>query len=294
MSAVALAGKSKSDVLVTSEYVLTRRNFENISNLLRAESGIHLVESKAMLVYSRLAKRLRASGCKDFDEYWELVHASTSKGAQERSAMFSALTTNLTRFFREPHHFEHMKANVMPRLAQKARSGARVRIWSSAASTGEEPYSIAFTVLEALPDAASLDVKILATDIDPVVLATASTGVYRGDVQSAVPAAMRDRFMTKDRAGSEGAWAVNAEVKQLISFKQMNLITNWPVKGPFDIIFCRNVCIYFEDETQASIWTKFHRVLSPDGRLYIGHSERIDVPGYATDGLTTYKKSGGV
>jgi chemotaxis protein methyltransferase CheR len=289
MSAAAASPKTRSEALVEAEFVLSRRNFENIAGLLRTESGIHLPESKAMLVYSRLAKRLRQTGCPDFDAYWELIDSPA--GAQERQAMFAALTTNVTRFFREPHHFDHLKKTVLPELVATARAGGRVRLWSSACSTGEEPYSIALTVLDMLPEAARLDVKILATDIDPVVVATARAGVYRADVQSVVPQPLRDKWLARDR--ESGAWKVKDEVKALVTFNQLNLIGAWPIKGPFDVIFCRNVVIYFEDETQAHVWGRFHKMLAPEGRLYVGHSERVDVPGYVSDGLTVYRKTGG-
>lgn len=289
MSAAAASPKTRSEALVEAEFVLSRRNFENIAGLLRTESGIHLPESKAMLVYSRLAKRLRQTGCPDFDAYWELIDSPA--GAQERQAMFAALTTNVTRFFREPHHFDHLKKTVLPDLVATARAGGRVRLWSSACSTGEEPYSIALTVLDMLPEAARLDVKILATDIDPVVVATARAGIYRADVQSVVPQPLRDKWLARDR--ESGAWRVKDEVKALVTFNQLNLIGAWPIKGPFDVIFCRNVVIYFEDETQAHVWGRFHKMLAPEGRLYVGHSERVDVPGYVSDGLTVYRKTGG-
>jgi chemotaxis protein methyltransferase CheR len=289
MSAAAASPKTRSEALVEAEFVLSRRNFENIAGLLRTESGIHLPESKAMLVYSRLAKRLRQTGCPDFDAYWELIDSPA--GAQERQAMFAALTTNVTRFFREPHHFDHLKKTVLPELVATARAGGRVRLWSSACSTGEEPYSIALTVLDMLPEAARLDVKILATDIDPVVVATARAGIYRADVQSVVPQPLRDKWLARDR--ESGAWKVKDEVKALVTFNQLNLIGAWPIKGPFDVIFCRNVVIYFEDETQAHVWGRFHKMLAPEGRLYVGHSERVDVPGYVSDGLTVYRKTGG-
>jgi len=289
MSAAAASHSPRSEALVEAEFVLSRRNFENIAGLLRAESGIHLPEAKAMLVYSRLAKRLRLSGCPDFDTYWALIESPA--GAQERQMMFAALTTNVTRFFREPHHFDHLKKSVLPALVATARAGGRVRLWSSACSTGEEPYSIAFTLLEMLPEAARLDVKILATDIDPVVVATARAGIYRADVQSVVPAQLRDKWLERER--SDGSWHVRDEVKALITFNQLNLIGAWPIKGPFDVIFCRNVVIYFEDETQAHVWGRFHKMLAPGGRLYVGHSERVDVAGYASDGLTVYRKTEG-
>lgn len=282
--------RRRSEPIHEGEYTLTRRNFEQIAATLRAESGIALVEAKATLVYSRLAKRLRKLGLGSFDEYCTFVE--TEEGAAERVEMLAALTTNVTRFFREPHHFDHLRQRLLPPLVEAARAGGRVRLWSSACSTGEEPYSMALTLLDLMPDAARYDVRILATDIDPKVVATARAGVYRNESVSPIPAGTRERWLTK-RRGAETAWVVKDEVKTLITFRELNLIGDWPMKGRFDAIFCRNVVIYFEEKTQMLIWTRFRDRLAPEGRLYIGHSERCDAPGYVSDGLTIYRLSTG-
>jgi chemotaxis protein methyltransferase CheR len=289
MNAVA-SPRRRSESIHEGEYTLTRRNFEQIVSTLRAQSGISLTEAKAPLVYSRLAKRLRKLGLRDFDEYCDFVESEG--GAAERGEMLAALTTNVTRFFREPHHFDHLRQKVLPSLIAAARAGTRVRLWSSACSTGEEPYSIALTLLDMLPDAASYDVRILATDIDPKVVATARAGVYRDEAVAPIPAQLRERWLSKQR-GVETTWRVKDEVRALIAFKELNLIGNWPMGGKFDVIFCRNVVIYFEEDTQAIIWKRFHDLLKPEGRLYIGHSERVDVPGYVSDGLTIYRLTPG-
>ncbi len=285
MNALALP-RRRSVSIVEGEYELTQRNFQHIATILRAHSGIFLAEAKATLVYSRLAKRLRKLGLRSFDEYCVFIDAE--EGAEERSQMLAALTTNVTRFFREPHHFDHLRDHVLPPLLDAARDGARVRIWSSACSSGEEPYSIALTLLDLFPEAGRYDVRILATDIDPNVVNTARAGIYRGDAVAPVAPRLRDRWMSKVR-DQENSWRLKDDVRQLISFKELNLIGDWPMRGQFDAIFCRNVVIYFEEETQALIWKRLGERLTPTGRLYIGHSERVNIPGFVSDGLTVYK-----
>lgn len=286
MSANA-ALRKKDELAVEGEYAFTSRNFTQIANFLRAETGIALNEAKSTLVYSRLAKRLRKLGLPDFDTYCTFIE--TPEGADERHAMIAALTTNVTRFYREPHHFDYLRREIAPRLIETAKRGGRVRLWSAACSSGEEPYSMAMTLLDVFPDAARHDVKILATDIDPNVVARARTGVYRNEAVSPVPGASRDRCMVREGAD---AWRVKDEVKALISFKELNLIGNWPMRGQFDVIFCRNVVIYFEEETQKFLWGRFEKCLAKDGRLLIGHSERIESTAFESAGLTIYKKVG--
>ncbi|MBL8536669.1 MAG: protein-glutamate O-methyltransferase [Hyphomonadaceae bacterium] len=281
------APQRRSESIIEGEYAFTRRNFEQIATFLKEQSGIALNDAKAQLVYSRLAKRLRKLGIPDFDAYCEFIN--TPEGVGERNEMLAALTTNVTRFYREPHHFEHLERNLLPSLVEHARRGGRVRLWSAACSSGEEPYSIALTLLKVFPDAARHDVRILATDIDPNIVAKARLGVYRDDAVSPIPAALRDRWLTRDRDNEQ--WRVNDEVRALIAFKELNLIGSWPMQGKFNVIFCRNVVIYFEEKTQAFLWNRFKTMLAPEGRLYIGHSERIDVDGYVSDGLTIYRQN---
>lgn len=290
MSAV-LAPRRRSEPLIEGEFHFTAGNFEQIAALLRAQSGIVLNDAKATLVYSRLAKRVRKLGMADFDEY--CAYVETTEGQGERNEMLAALTTNVTRFFREPHHFDHLRDKVLPRLVEAAQKGGRVRLWSAACSSGEEPYSMALTLLGAFPDAQRYDVRILATDIDPNIIKKAKAGVYREDAVSTIPPNLRDRWLRRDNDGEDKNWSVKDEVRSLITFKELNLIGDWPMRGRFDAIFCRNVVIYFEEATQVFLWNRFKTMLSPEGRLYIGHSERCDVDGYASDGLTVYKLGGG-
>lgn len=282
-------GRSEPSI-VEGEYPFTDADFRRIAAMLREDSGIHLAPSKATLVYARLAKRLRQLGLESFQDYCRLL--GDAEGVEERARMMSALTTNLTRFFREPHHFDHLKTTVLEPMASAVRNGARLRIWSSACSTGEEPYSLALTVLSVMPDAARHDVRILATDIDPQVVARAQAGVYSGQAVAPIHAAMRDRWLVPVDQGGQREWSVGEEARSLISFRTLNLLADWPHRQRYQAIFCRNVVIYFEEETQNMLWEKFKNVMTPDGRLYVGHSERVMDRAYQSDGLTIYKLDG--
>jgi len=276
--------------LMSGELLMTDSDFRQIAAILHADAGIHLPQSKASLVYSRLAKRLRALGLKSFRDYCALV--AEIGGSNERQQMLAALTTNVTRFFREPHHFEHLRKNVLPPLVEAARRGARIRLWSAACSNGAEPYSIGLTILSVMPDAPSFDVKVLATDIDPNVVAEGNRGVYSDALLQPVPADLRRRWFAATRGEDGKTWTAGDALRSLVVLRELNLIGHWPMRGKFDAIFCRNVVIYFEDETQARVWNRFAPYLTPGGRLYIGHSERLSGPAAALfdgDGITTYR-----
>ena len=277
--------------LVEGEFVFTAEDFRHIAQTLHAHAGIALSEGKAALVYSRLAKRLRVLGLRSFRDYCALIEGV--EGVDERQAMTAALTTNVTRFYREPHHFDHLRDQVMPELAARARAGGRVRLWSAACSNGQEPYSMALTVLDVLPEAADLDVRILATDIDPNMVAEGAAGVYSDELLSPVPASGRKHF--EPLAGRPGLFSADETLRRLVSFRELNLIGDWPMRGKFDVIFCRNVVIYFDEPTQERIWSRFAPALVPGGTLYIGHSERVSGPAtnqFETTGLTTYALRG--
>jgi chemotaxis protein methyltransferase CheR len=274
------------------EFAYTRKDFGRIAALLQRESGIHMLPSKASLVYSRLAKRLRALRIESFGEYCELVGSNQL----ERMEMLAALTTNVTRFFREPHHFDHLKREVLPPLLASARGGARVRLWSAGCSSGQEPYSMALTILSLMPDAARHDVKILATDIDPNMIASARRGVYSAADLRDVPGDLKQRGF--ELAASEGGktFQVGDNLRALVSFRALNLMADWPMRGTFQAIFCRNVVIYFEESTQSKLWSRLAPTLSPGGCLYIGHSERVFGPSSAvleSVGITTYRLRAG-
>lgn len=285
-----LSNGSPSDRLAGTDSPLTRKDLAAIADMIYADAGIFLNESKASLVYSRLSKRLRKVGLTSFKDYCNLV--SSEKGAEERREMLSQLTTNFTKFYREQHHFDHLSNEVLPQLIKTAKSGGRVRIWSSACSLGHEPYSIAMTVLSQFPDAKQYDFRILASDIDPKVVKSASEGIYTSDAIGPVPADQRRQYFKEI---GHHKFQVLQEVKDLISFRELNLIGNWPFKGKFDVIFCRNVVIYFDDDTQARIWQRYADVIMRQGTLYIGHSERLSGPAkpkFDNVGVTAFRYKG--
>jgi chemotaxis protein methyltransferase CheR len=206
--------------------------------------------------------------------------------------MLSALTTNVTRFFREPHHFEHLSAHVLPPLLESARRGGRVRLWSAACSTGPEPYSMALTVLSLEPNAASLDVRILASDIDPRVVEEGRRGVYPVAALAEAPAALRKRHFATIGGDERRGLQASDELRRLVVFRTLNLNGVWPMPGKFHAIFCRNVVIYFDEQTQQTVWSKFAGKLERGGVLYIGHSERVTGPAasrFVSDGVTAYR-----
>jgi chemotaxis protein methyltransferase CheR len=290
MSAAALKRAPATESLVDGEYSFTLADFQSIAALIYEQAGISLTESKASLVYSRLAKRLRVLNLPSFAAYCALV--ASPEGVDERGAMLNSLTTNVTRFYREPHHFDHLRDEVLRPALPFLKNGGRMRLWSAACSSGQEPYSMALTVLSVLPEAPSLDIKILGTDIDSRIVAQARAGSYPEDLVEPIPTALRERWMKRD-ATDRHTWQMGDEVRSLVTFNELNLIGNWPVRGPFDAIFCRNVMIYFDDPTQEKICSRFSPLLGPEGRLYIGHSERVGpgVTSLVSDGLTIYRRT---
>ena len=289
MADSTVESRSVSRLVENSEFVFTSKDMSKISEIMMSEAGIVLPESKASLVYSRLVKRLRHLKLFSFSEYCELVEGANGKA--ERQELIAALTTNVTRFFREPHHFEHLRTKVLPDLIHRAKAGQKIRMWSAACSFGPEPYSMALTLLQELPDAGQYDIRILATDIDPNVLATASEGVFDEAQLAPVPEALRRKWF-KPLGDASKKWQAKHELQQFVSFRQLNLIGSWPMTGKFQVIFCRNVVIYFDNTTQEKIWSRFLPLMEKDSVLYIGHSERIS--GIAdrslkSDGITIYR-----
>ena len=282
-----LSVRQAGSSIAGGEFPFTERDFRQIAAMLYADAGLALPESKATLVYSRLAKRLRALGLESFRAYCELV--SNAEGAGERRNMLAALTTNVTRFFREPHHFEDLGRKVLPGLVSRLRQGGRVRIWSAGCSTGQEPFSIALTLLGLMPDAPEHDVKILATDIDPNVIIAGRRGIYPRTEVAPIPAELAQRWMV---ARDAGALEAGDAMRALVAFRELNLVGPWPMKGRFDVIFCRNVVIYFDEETQHRMWGRFRSIMQPGGRLYVGHSERVTDGAFRSDGLTAYALTG--
>jgi chemotaxis protein methyltransferase CheR len=273
-----------------SEVPFSDDEFQRLATLAHREFGITLSPSKKPLVYSRLSKRLRACSMNSFTSYLEYVEKTDSD--DERSELISALTTNVTSFFREAHHFDTLTKQLIPELKQKQAGKQRLRFWSAGCSSGQEAYSIVMSILDTWPEAATNDFKVLATDIDPKIVATAKAGSYDEDAAKTIPAAMRERWTEPDPTAA-GQIRMKDSLRKHLSFGELNLIKPWPMKGPFDAIFCRNVAIYFETATQQTLWQRFVDLLSPGGFLFIGHSERVTgsaLPLLTVSGVTTYRK----
>jgi chemotaxis protein methyltransferase CheR len=289
MSNTAIFCKS-AQIVESMEFAFTAADLDAIVRIMMTETGISLSSAKGNLIYSRLAKHLRRLGLRSFEQYCKLVE--TPDGDGERQEMIAALTTNVTRFFREPHHFEHMREHILPGLVTRAKAGERIRLWSSACSSGQEPYSMALTLLATMPDAPRFDIRILATDIDTNVLATGAAGIYEDAALEPVPLVLRKTWFNQN---GNGQMQANETLRSLVSFKKLNLIGNWPMRCKFQVIFCRNVVIYFETATQEAIWSHMMPLLEENGALYIGHSERIGGAAESAlrnDGITIYRKSG--
>jgi chemotaxis protein methyltransferase CheR len=263
------------------DFVLTPEDLERISRRGRDLLGLELGEAKRQLVYSRLSKRLRALGLRSFGEYVDLL--DTAAGAAEREHFANALTTNLTSFFREVHHFDHLEREI------RAQPDRRLRIWSAGCSTGEEAYTIAMILAAAGERPGGGDRRILATDIDSDALATAIRGRYARDRLRLVPA----RFHTPAFfEACERDEVVTEMLRRLVVFRKLNLIGAWPFRTVFDMIFCRNVLIYFSPELRARLVERFIAQLAPGGLLYLGHSESVlgNHPKLAAEGHTIYRR----
>lgn len=267
--------------------VLGEAAFEAIATLAHQECGLKIVPEKMMMVQSRLRHRLRALNLSNFEEYSELVQSH--HGTDERRQMISALTTNVSHFFREPHHFDILSSNLLPSIRHRIKTGERIRIWSAGCSNGQEPYSIAMHLFRLVPEIAHADFKILATDIDPKVVDFARQGAYSSQLLSGVSESDKSKFL--DRQGD--SLIVDEQLRKCISFRELNLLSEWPMQQRFDAIFCRNVVIYFDIETQEKLWPRFNAALPNDGLFFLGHSERIAIPqsfGFSSIGPTAYKK----
>lgn len=248
----------------------TASDFDVVKRIAHQKAGIYFPESRSTLVFSRLSRLVRESGLLSFSAYLDFVQSAEGQVAMEE--MICALTTNVTGFFRERKHFVHLEEHVLPHLAARVRQGKRGRIWSAACSTGQEPWSIAMSVLSVFPDAYKYDTRILATDINSQVVAQARLGVYPQDEMSAVSQAQKTRFM---RPEGKNSLQFAGEITTLPVFKVLNLNAQWPMRGLFDAIFCRNVVIYFDEPTRNALWRKLAAKLEHGGFLYIGHSEKI-------------------
>jgi chemotaxis protein methyltransferase CheR len=249
------------------EFAWTQADFDRVQSLIYQRAGISLHDGKHAMVYSRLSRRLRDTGYESFRDYLGWLETHDGPEWQE---FINALTTNLTSFFREHHHFEILTEHLKSRPATTAW-----RVWCNAASTGEEPYSIVMTAMDALGSSANF--KLWASDIDSKVLAAAARGVYRLDGIKGIDTARMQRFFMRGKASNEGMLRVKPELQRMIEFLSVNLIRDdWPFREPFDIVFCRNVMIYFDAATQRSVLERIHRVMKPGGLLFVGHSENFN------------------
>ena len=255
-----------SEEMQNREFVWTSADFEHVQKLIYHRAGISLHDGKHAMVYSRLSRRLRETGHQSFREYLQWLESAEGPEWQE---FINALTTNLTSFFREGHHFQ-----ILSDYLKSDRFTSGCKIWCSAASTGEEPYSIAITAIEALGGKGKF--SLLASDIDSKVLHSASLGVYRLESLKGVDQVRLQRFFLKGKAANSGMVRVKPEVREKISFLMVNLIKNdWPFKEAFDVVFCRNVMIYFDGTTQRQVLERIHKVMSPGGLLFVGHAENF-------------------
>lgn len=267
------------------EYNLSNHEFQRLQGLVRQYTGIELSASKRQLVYSRFSSRLRALGLTTFQEYCDLVDDGDHPEINEFA---NAITTNFTRFFREPHHFDFLRE-----LVRDYASKRRLRIWSAGCSTGEEPYSIAITLLDSISDIDTWDIKILATDLDSNALTVASNGVYPYAHVASVESHVLRRWFQKGRGQREGRVRIAPAARRLVRFGELNLIGQWPMRHDFDVIFCRNVMIYFAQELKEPLIRHFAKQQQPGSHLIVGHAENLVSSGslYTPVGNTIYRRN---
>lgn len=252
------------------EFDYTWEDFNVLRKISNDHSGILVPDEKFDMYYSRLSKRVRMFGLKNFKQYCRLLKKDSN---QELTEFINAVTTNLTSFFRENYHFEFLQENLIPELLKKNNSTKQIKVWSAGCSTGEEPYSIAMTLAEQLPS--DWSIKILATDLDTHVLHIAACGVYSSNCVSGLSKQRMKRWFRKGTGQNAHKVKVKQELQQLIHFKQLNLIKEWPIKGTFDFIFCRNVLIYFDRQTKETLANRYANLLMNGSKLFIGHSESL-------------------
>ncbi len=262
-----------TQTLCAHPYDISDKEFQLFREIIYRETGIHMSERKRNLVVARLSKRLRALNLRGFSEYHQYLKDS-SDAEDEIIHLINRITTNKTDFFRERHHFDLLRNEIFPPIIEAERNGGerRLRIWSAGCSSGEESYSIAMTVSDVFHEERGWDIKILATDLDTDVLSKASRGVYTSQQITPVPMGSLSKYFVRTPEGYEAG----QNLKNLITFRKLNLMdATFPMKKPFDIIFCRNVMIYFNEETKAELIRKFHLNLKGKGYMFVGHSESL-------------------
>lgn len=258
--------------LVKKEFEFTDKHFNHIRDIVTAHSGIVLSDAKRDMVYSRLVRRLRKTGISNFDDYCRLLE---NKDHEEFTHFSNAITTNLTSFFRENHHFEMLAESILPDLLERNKASKKIRVWSAGCSTGMETYSIAMVLKEVIPEDQDWDVKILATDLDTNVLETAANGIYKQDSVTGVSDERMARWFMHGRGEHADKVKLSKALRHIVTYKPLNLLDPFPLQGPFDIIFCRNVVIYFDKATQRVLFDKFANIHAHDAYLFIGHSETL-------------------
>ena len=288
-AAVGFASDEPAATDSAREFAFSDADFRSLAQYAYDQAGIALADNKRNLVYGRVSRRLRALNLTTFREYREHLAATPS----ELEAFINAISTNLTKFFRESHHFDHFRANVAVPFAQARQAGGRrLRVWSAGCSTGEEPHTIAVVLKREIRNIQHHDVRILATDIDTEVIAKGKFGEYPVNSIEEVPKVYREYFRTAAGNGNTNNVVVADEVRSLITFRRLNLIEQWPFSGLFDAIFCRNVMIYFDNPTKAALVDRLTQQIKPGGWLYIGHSESLigAHPGLTLVGRTVYRR----
>jgi len=261
--------------LSLKEIELSEDEFSEISDIVYKHCGINLHSGKKELVRARLAKRLRCNNFRSFSDYMQYV--LNDETGKEFSVLIDSLSTNLTSFFRESQHFEFLEKNFLPGLLERKRKekNFKIRAWSAGCSSGEEAYSIAIALLEAIEGERQWDVKILATDISTRILETAMNGCYDDTRIKPVSEELRKKYLTREASKTGDKYKVNQKLKDVIVFKYLNLMKDWPIMGPLDFIFCRNVMIYFDKQTQQTLINRYTDLLDRDGLLFTGHSESL-------------------
>ena len=262
-------------VLTVDNITLTEKDFRMVSEVIYEHCGIHLHEGKKELVRARLAKQIRVGGFADVQDY--LNHVFKDKTGRAFSIMVDSLSTNLTSFFRESQHFNYLQQMHLPALMQRKQKQGRQRIraWSAGCSSGEEPYTIAITLLDAVQGRGAWDVKVLGTDISTRMLDTAGKGIYSAQRVAPVPAVLKQRYLIASKVQGHKQFEVSKALRDVVILKYLNLMESWPIKGPLDFIFCRNVMIYFDKPTQERLVNRYFEVLDHKGILFTGHSESL-------------------
>ncbi len=274
--------------LATTETAMSDQAFHRVAKIAIEDAGLSIPESKKALVQSRIARRLRVLNLESIEDYLGMLD-DHAHGA-ERKELISILTTNVSSFFRERHHFQHLSNDVFPLMKKKLSKGEKIKVWSSACSSGQEPFSIGIEFLKNFNTAELENILILATDIDPSILTKARSGKYPKSEIESLPKEDQKYFRQVD----DTQYQVQENLMALVRFRELNLHSKWPMQGAFDAIFCRNVLIYFDDLHQQALWPRFHNALMPSGFLYLGHSERIhplETSGFASIGATIYQKT---